>query len=253
MTLQNLASDVARKLNRHAPTILTVFSTAGVAATAYLFHRAGVKAERAVISEQFTNEIYEDYPMGVENRIQLTWHYYVIPLSVGIATVTCLISANVLNTQRQATLMGAYALAERTVAKYRDKVLEMVGADGEQVIREDIVRDVAAETPAAKVPLGAEGTLFLDIFSGQQFVSSEDDIVLAQQHVNELCETEGFASLNYFYDAIGARTTELGELVGWTDAFPMEVILSPITFEDGTKGYGLDYRRMPSMGYSELW
>jgi hypothetical protein len=248
----NLADGVAKKLSRHVPTILTVVSTIGVVATAYLFARAGMKAERKVQHEVRTNEEYVDrYPTYTE-MAEYTWMEYVIPTSVGIATIVCLISANVLNMKSQATLMGAYALGERTWAKYRENVLEMIGLDNEKLIRAETVKDVASDTPVPSKLYGEGDTVYLDVFSGQMFRSDEKTIYEAMTLTNEVAEENGFVSLNFFYDRIGARTTQIGELMGWSDGIPLEVMLTPVQFEDGSNGYGLDYVRYPFWGYHEV-
>jgi hypothetical protein len=254
MTISNLASDVAKKLNRHAPTILTVLAGVGTVATAVLFARAGMQAERAVQHEVRVNEVYEHrYPTYTETA-GITWHYYLIPSSIAIATGVSFICANALNQNRQAALIGAYAIAERTWAQYRDKVQEMAGVHGESIIRTETVKDMAQNTVVDPRFFGREhdGDLYLDIFSGQQFISDEQSIRKAMDDTNEKCEEDGFASLNYFHDRIGARTTQLGEIMGWSDGFPLDIIITEIQFEDGTKGFALDYARLPFMGYHEV-
>ena len=244
----HLAEQSAKKL---MPTILAVVSTAGVAGTAYLFARAGMKAERRIQHEIRVNEEYENrYPTYVETA-EITWQEYLIPASVGVATVVCIVSSNILNMQNQATLMAAYALGERTWAKYRNKVAEMVGFESESVIRAETVKDVAKETPVTK-SVDPNGQMFMDVFSGQMFNSDEETIRKAQEQTNQKAEEDGFVSLNYFYDRIGARTTMLGEFMGWADGFPLDIILTPVWFEDGTEGFGLDYARPPFMGYHEV-
>lgn len=245
MSLSPLANGVAKNINRHMPTLLTALSVAGVVATAYLFQKAGKQSTKDLESE--------DPEMRWDEKFMVVWPNYLIPTSIGIATVVCMISANVLNTQRQATLIGAYALAERTIAKYRGKVAEMLGLDNERVIREQIVKDVAKETVVSPEVYGTgEGVVYLDVFSGQQFFSDDEAIRRAMDDTNAKCEEDGFASMNYFYDRIGARTTQLGELLGWSDGLPLEVVLTPVVFENGTEGFGLDYVRMPFMGYHEV-
>lgn len=252
MNSHNLAGNAARKASKHLPTVLTVISGVGLAATAYLFTRAGMKAERLMQHEVRVNEEYENrYPTYSETAL-ITWQEYVVPASVGVATLICLASASVLNVKRQATLMGAYALGERTWAKYRNKVQEMVGFDNEKVIRSETVKDVAAERKMPSDIHGGGETVYLDVFSGQLFRSDETTIRRGQENANERAEEDGFVPLNYFYDQIGARTTMLGELVGWSDGLPLDIVLTPITFEDGTEGFGLDYARLPFWGYHEV-
>lgn len=234
------------------PIILTVASTVGLAATAFMFARAGMKAERTIQHEVRVNEEYDDRYPSYREVAEMTWSEYLIPTSIGIATVVCIISTNVLNMKSQATLMGAYALGERTWAKYRANVAEMIGLDNESMIRAETVKDVASETVIPDKVYGEGDTLYLDVFSGQMFRSDEQTIRKAQEHANERAEEEGFVSLNYFYDRIGARTTQIGELMGWTDGFPLDIVLTPVQFEDGTNGFGIDYERQPFWGYHEV-
>lgn len=245
----HLAGKTAKKA---VPILLTIASSVGVAATAFLFARAGMKAERKIQHEVRTNEEYENrYPTYAETA-EMTWMEYVIPGSVAIATVVCVVSTNVLNLQSQATLIGAYALGERTWAKYRNQVTEMIGVDNESIIRAETVRNVASERKVPDVIHGGGDTVYLDIFSGQMFRSDEATIRKAQENANARAEEEGFVTLNYFYDQIGARTTQLGEYAGWSDGFDLDIVLTPVTFENGTEGYGLDYTRPPFWGYHEV-
>jgi len=248
----NLAGGVATKLNRHMPAILTTLSGVGLAGTAFLFARAGMKAERKIQHEVRVNEEYEDrYPSYSETAL-IVWPEYLVPTSVAVATLVCVISANVLNAKNQATLIGAYALGERTWAKYRDKVAEVVGFDNEQMIRTEVVREAAAETRPSGVIQGDGDTVYYDVFSGQMFRSDEATILKAQENTNARADEEGFITLNYFYDQIGARTSEIGEHMGWMEGHHLDITLTPVTFEDGTEGFGIDYLKYPSWGYPEV-
>lgn len=245
-----------KTVKKALPIILTTLSGVGVAATAFLFARAGMKAERKIQHEVRVNEEYEDrYPTYTET-INIVWPEFLIPTSVAIATTICIVSTNVLNIQNQATLMGAYALGERTWAKYRGKVAEMVGFENEGLIRAETIKDVAQETKVPNVIHGDGDTVYMEVFSGQLFRSDEETLYKAQENANERAEEVGFVSLNYFYDQIGARTTEIGEYFGWNDSWGhgahVDIVLTPITFEDGTEGFGLDYVRYPSWGYHEV-
>lgn len=248
----NLAHGVAKKAGRHLPTALTVLSGIGLAGTAFLFARAGMKAERKIQHEVRVNEEYEDrYPSYKETAL-IVWPEYLIPTSVGVATLVCLISTNVLNVQNQATLMGAYALGERTWARYRNKVADMIGFENEQTIRTEVIKDVAAETKVSPEIYGDGDVVYYDVFSGQMFRSDEKTILKAQENTNARADEGDFVPLNYFYDQIGARTSEIGEHMGWMDGHYLDVTLTPVTFADGLEGFGIDYLKYPSWGYPEV-
>lgn len=252
MNLQHLASDMAKKLNKQAPTILTVVAGIGVVATAVLFARAGMQAEREVQHQTRVNEEYDDRYPTPQECAGMTWHFYLIPTSIAIATTTAFVCANALNQNRQAALIGAYALAERTWSQYRGKVQEMVGEHGETVIRQEAVKDTAGDRTPSQNLIDSDQEVYMDVFSGQMFNSDEDTIRRAMEFTNEKAEEDGFVNLNYFYDRIGARSTQIGELMGWSDGFPLDIILTPVQFENGIHGWGLDYARYPFMGYHEV-
>lgn len=128
----------------------------------------------------------------------------------------------------------------------------MVGFENEQVIRTEVIKDVASETKSSGIIQGDGDTVYYDVFSGQMFRSDEQTILKAQENTNALADEDGFATLNYFYDQIGARTSEIGEHMGWMDGHYLDVTLTPVTFEDGTEGFGIDYLKYPSWGYPEV-
>lgn len=248
----NLAGNAAKNASKFMPTLLTVVSGVGLAGTAFLFARAGMKAERRIQHEVRVNEEYEDRYPSYKETAYIVWPEYLIPASVGVATLVCLVSTNVLNARNQATLMGAYALGERTWAKYRGKVADVIGFDNEQMIRTEVVRESAAETKVPSVIHGDGDTVYYDVFSGQMFRSDEATLLKAQENTNAIADEDGFVRLNYFYDQIGARTSEIGEHMGWMDGHYLDIVLTPVTFEDGTEGFGIDYSKYPTWGYPEV-
>lgn len=57
--------------------------------------------------------------------------------------------------------------------------------------------------------------LCLEEFTGLSFYSTADKIRLAVAEVNLQILTDGFASLNTFYDHLGLSETSLGNTLGW--------------------------------------
>jgi hypothetical protein len=254
----SLARGAATNINRHMPTILTALSVAGLAATAFMFHQAGVKSGKHLIDRNLRNTDvtgqyrYEDREYPAAERIQDNWPNYLIPTSIGIATVVCLVSTNVLNTKRQATLMAAYALGERTWSKYKDKVAELMGEEAESTVRSEVIKDMATSTSTGTIIHGDGDTVYLDSYTGQLFRSDEATILKAQEQTCEKAEEDGFVKLNYFFDRVGANMSDLGENVGWSDGFLPDITFTEVFFEDGTRGLGIDYGRVPFWGYHEV-
>lgn len=254
MDLSKITHDILKVAHKHSPTILTVVGGLGVAATAYFSHRAGMKSARSI---DYNERHIVDEPLTAKAKVQLTWQYYIVPLSIGIATVACIATSNVINVKRQTALIGAYTLGERALAVYRDKMVEQLGVEGEKKLREEIVQESAAEVPKTHKHVTATelNDIFVDTFSGQTFVSDLKTVKDAMEDVNRVCCEEGYVSMNHFYGLIGARQTQLGEVMGWTTDRMLELIIVPITKEDGEiMHYGIDYRKQPTMEYHrEVW
>jgi hypothetical protein len=259
VNLSQLASDVAKNLNRHAPTILTVAGSVGVIATAYYAHKAGEQSALAIREATEEKLETEQRLLTGEEKVKLTWQNYILPTSIGMATLACFIASNVVSTKRQATIVGAAALGNQALQAYREKLAEQLGSDVEQEIREEFVKEQASTTkldPKLDRTTLIGEQIFLDTFSGQQFKSSTEVIREALDQVNLECHRQGYASLNYFYDLIGARTTKIGEIMGWTREIPLDVDLIDITMDvmgENVDAVAIDYRHQPNMEYYRVW
>lgn len=260
MDISNLARDGAKKINRHTPLALAIIGSAGVIATGYLAYRAGVKATTRIAHEEKTNEAYENTPMTTEQKIKLTWSYYIAPLSMGIATVACVVTGNVISTKRQTALIGAYALGERAFSQYKDKMIETLGLDTEKDIVQNLAQEKASSDAAAvyneaDIPLiDGKKAMFIDSFSGQRFICQLEEVYKAQEMTNKRVAETGYASMNYFYSMVGATRTELYEVIGWNTDRLMDLIISRVNHEDEDTIpiYGIDFMERPLMEHQRV-
>ena len=260
MELSSLARDVSKNLNRHSPTILTIIGVAGLAATTYFSHRAGANAMRDVMMEEDLRGV----GLTAQQRVQMTWKHYIAPLSIGMATAACMITSNVVSVRRQTALIGAYTIAERAAAMYREKIQEQIGTEAEAEIRKNLVAEKAVEIAKnekidikdkelEELHLGPKA-MFIDVLTGQMFITELEEIYKAQLLTNKRCAEEGYASMNYFYSLVGARRTELGEHLGWNTDRMMDLVISEVSDKDsaGVKVYGIDYMEQPMMEYHRV-
>lgn len=251
MDIQHLALRLGKELNRHAPTILTTLGVVGVAATAYLTAKATTRAIREIDAEFNTGE-----PAPAKKVVAISWRYYVPAVSMGLATGACVIAANTISVKRQTALIGAYALSERALSAYREKMENEIGAAPERYTRGKIAQDAIENNPLADdelvdIPLNKD--IFLDKFTGQYFGSDVETVREAMTEVNRKTLDEGYASMNYFFSLIGARRTDIGEVMGWTEDRMLDIDLFPLETKDGRVCIVIDYRRQPVMEYHRVW
>lgn len=253
MDISNLARRLGKELNRHAPLILTGLGTAGIAATAYFFNRAGFRSAERIIHHEIMMGETSTQPKEV---VQLTWRNYILPTSIGMFTVACIITASAISTKRQTALLGAVALSERALSLYREKMEENLTPEVEKKVREQLAVDAIENTPLpddglVDIPMNRE--IFLDKFTGQYFGSDVDIVREAMTKINEKTIEEGYASMNDFFALIGARRTDIGVIMGWTEDRMLDIDLFPLETKDGRPCIVIDYRRQPVMEYHRVY
>ena len=260
MSATDLARDAAKNINRHTPMFLAIIGSVGVAATAYLAHQAGFKAATRIAHEERVNEQYAETPMTNREKIDLNWKLYLFPISLGIATATCMVTSSVISQKRQTALIGAYALGERAFSQYKDKMIDTLGLDTEKDITKDLAEE-NAKADAAKVysredipEINGNKALFIDAFSGQSFIAELTDVYLAQEKTNHKAAEDGYASMNYFYGLVGANRTELYANIGWNTDRMMELIINRVNHEneDVMPIYGMDFYERPLLEHQRV-
>lgn len=256
MDIQHLAVRLGKEIQRHAPTILTILGVGGVAATTYLTAKASVQATHEVDEYIAEGGFSEEYALTAREVVAASWKYYIPAASMALATIACIIAANTISVKRQTALIGAYALSERALTAYRDHMEEEIGKGPERQIRENQAKTAVENTPLpddglVDIPLNKD--IFLDKFTGQYFGSDVETVKSAMTEVNKKSLDEGYASMNYFFSLIGARRTDIGEIMGWTEDRMLDIDLFPLETKDGRPCIVIDYRRMPVMEYHRVW
>ena len=119
-------------VRRNSSTILTVLGSVGVVATAYATARATPKAMRLLKEAEEEN----GEELTVCEKIIVSAPIYLPAAILGITTITCVFSANMLNHRNQATIQSAYALLDQTYKDYRRKCKELYGEEADHRIIE---------------------------------------------------------------------------------------------------------------------
>lgn len=210
-------------LKRNASTILTCLGGIGVVTTAVLTAKATPKALRVI--EEAKEEKGED--LTVMETIVVAGPKFVPAMVIGAATVTCIVGANVLNKRKQAALISAYALIDRSYNEYKDKLKELYGEETHQSIVDAIAIEKAEDMQITAVNLCSacdmsleenysEPVLFYDEFASRYFEATIEQVLMAEYHANRNLVLRGYVPLNEFYEFLGIAPTEHGDTVGWS-------------------------------------
>lgn len=232
--ISDFIANTNKYTHRHSPVIMTGIGVAGVITTAYL---AGVAAWKAQAS-------LEDAPadLSTTEKAKLTWQFYIPPVVTGTATIGAIAYASRLGAKRTAAAVSAYTITERAFAQYKDKVIEELGPHKEQVIRDDIARDLVSKKDSSEVIVVGRGeVLCCEMHTRRYFMCDMEHLRRSMNEINAEINNQLYVSLDEFYDLIGLSPTAHSSELGWDSERLMELEFSTVMTEDGRPCLAFDY------------
>lgn len=234
--LQKMIYKTKGFVGRKSPTILTCIGAAGVVGTAVMTAKAATKASK--ILEQATIEKGEE--LTKLEKLDVALPVYIPTILVGAATITCIFGANAMNKRKQASLVSAYGLLDKSYKEYRKKVDEYYGEGSDEEIVEEIANDNYKQN---QIALSENEVLFYDEYSKRYFSATKTKVGEAKYYLNRDLTLRDYAYLNEFYDYIGLEHIDGGWSLGWSVGACMDMYWQPwvdfghskITLEDGTE------------------
>lgn len=240
---------VEKGTKKHAPTILTGIGVAGMVATVV----TAVKVTPKAYSLLKEAEKEKEESLTVIETVKTTWKCYIPVALSGAASIFCVITANRIQTKRNAALNAACALAMSSAKDYREKVIETIGEKKETAIRDEIAKDKIKENPASNAKVFSTGkgeTLCYDALSGRYFKSDINELKRVLNDTNFVLLNETEVTLNEIYYSIGLDGIKLGENLGWNIYKGMiEMRFSTQMSDDGKPCIVMDFITPP---YSTL-
>lgn len=234
-----------RYLKKNAPAILSGIGAVGVITTAILAVKATPKAMH--ILEEKGEEASRT------EKILAVTPVYIPAILMGATTITCILSANYLNKERQAMLTSAYAYLNNSYNEYRSTVKDIFGDDADDKVKAEIAKkrytDATKPEPNKK--------LFYDQFSERYFEATEQEVMDAVLKLNRHYSIFSEATLNDFYDLLDLEPTDYGGVLGWSYARDLElygyswidVKWVPLTMPDNLEAQVITFQIDPSEDY----
>lgn len=240
-------------LKENSTTILSGIGAVGVVGTSVIAVKATPKALKLL--EEAKKEKGEE--LTKLEKIRVAGPAYIPSILVGAGTIACILSANVLNKQKQATLTSAYMMLENSYKEYRNKVNELYGSDTDDKVRGEIAKD--KHNKDMSEPNG-EKILFYEPISERYFESTIENIQYAEYHFNRNFALRDYASLNEFYRFLGIEETTEGEVLGWSSYAGYEKYgyswidfkHTKVELEDGLECYIIDYPFEPTLDFMDF-
>ena len=251
--LTNIFKSTRHFLGKHSPEILTGIGILGFVSTAIL----------AVKSTPLALDLIEEKKerLGVKelkhvDMVKTTWKPYLPSVLLGIASTTCIVGASAVNHKRNAALAAAYSISERTLIRYRDKVIETLGEKKEKDIRNSISQDKVNENKPTNetILLTNKGnTLFMDSLSGRYFRSDLETIKKAINQMNRELTYQHYVSLNEVYGELGLKNVKNGDIMGWNlDSGLIEPDFNTCLADNDEPCIVIDYMVEPRYDFDKL-
>ena len=249
MSLSSVAQGVGYFLRKHSPEICTGLGVVGMVGTAVLAVRATPKAVQII--EQKKKEANTD-KLPVADTVKATWKCYVPAVLTGAFSIFLITSANSINLKRNAAVSAAYSLSETAFREYKDKVVETIGEEGEEKVKEAVAKErVSKATTEQEIILTEKGnTLCLDTISGRYFKIDIETLKASVNDLNREMRDEMFISLNDYYYELNLPPVKIGDDLGWNiDRGYIELIFSSQLTSNQTPCLVIDYVRPPEYRY----
>lgn len=252
-SLTSIAKQAEKFVSDNSPLILTAIGVTGTITTAILTGKASFKAADILSYEVDRRNLHVDEPlMTPRDAISLVWREFIPAIGVGTMTIACIICANRIGTRRTAAMAAAYSLSEKAFVEYKDKVVETIGKNKEQTVRDNVAQDRVRANPVGRnevIVTGGGDVLCMDAYTGRYFESSMETIKKAQNDTNYQILHDGHASLNDFYGRIGLSHIPSGTELGWNSDKPFEIYYSTTISDDQRPCISIEFRMDPIRGY----
>lgn len=266
MDLSALFQRAGKVAAKNSPAILSAIGVTGTITTAYLAakgafrakeildeaaeqKKAAPKTEVVVDGETVAESTGE---LSTEEKFQLTWQCYVPAAISATVGITGIIFAARVSERRNAALMSAYSVLEKSYGEYRAKTLAKVGKNKEQGIRDEIAQDNVTKNPpsASEIVIVTEGhVLCRDLYSGRYFNTDMQSLRKVQNDINWEILNNGYASLSDVQDKLGLHHTTGSDDIGWNTDRQFEINITTTVSENERPCFAIEFTPPPFPRY----
>lgn len=244
---ENLSRSVENSVRRNSPSILMGLGIAGMFAA--MFSAVRVTPEALADIEQVKKDSRKD-KLTKKEIVKATYKRYIPAAMTSAVSTACLLGSASISNRRNTALATAYSLSETAFRTYREKVVEAVGQQKEQAVRDEVAKEQLARNPMGSqtvIVAGDGEVLCYDATSGRYFTASVDRLRRAEHTINKRLRLEMYVSLNEFYFEIGLPPVKMGDDLGWNiDKYDLELRFSSHLTEKEAPCLVLDYHVYPN-------
>lgn len=229
-----------RVLTQNSTTILTGLGVSGTLSTAYLAARASFTAARVIDKSEFEGGVSDEWRQRLKERSLLVWKLYIPTAASGVITIGCIVASTRIGAKRAAAAYSLLSVSEKAFTEYREKVVEQIGVQKEQKVRDEIAQDHVTNTQTVIVS-GAGTVQCFESHTGRYFLSDMETIRKAVNTINAKMLREDEATLSDFYYLIGLPYTSYSSGTGWRSDKLLELYYSTALNDGGIPCITFEY------------
>ena len=232
-------------LTKNSPTILTIFSLAGVCSTVVTTSQDTMKAKE---------NIDKMHPKNKKEIIKCTWKCYIPTAISASTTIACILGSHHCSNKQKNALASAYALSQMTLQEYQKRVIERIGKNKERELMGEVTKEIAdRRAPVAvfqnqltdAIDTGHGKTLFYDVPGEVYFYSDMNYMDKQVNDLNREVRTEMYFDWNELRYRWGLPYKKYGsELIFDVDR-PLEVKYEPELMDNGQVRVLVNYELYP--------
>ena len=246
---KNVKKHVPENFEDRIPGLLIGLGLFGWATTTVLAVKATPKAIANIKNEQDSQQTNK---LSKKDIFKVTWKCYLIPTITGVLSSGCILVAHSVDTRKKTAYAIAYSLSESALKEYEQKVIDVVGEEKNDDIKESIVEENKAilktqcnnNLPIANLSgfmLGDNVLCYDEAIGGYYFctINKLDSVKnYLNDKLNNSCMT---IDLNDYKDALRDEIiplpgfsldhTSVGEEVGWNTMYKIDIKYDSMIFD----------------------
>lgn len=188
--------------------------------------------------------------------VKSTWKVYIPAVGLGVVGIVCLIGAARVSSARNAAFAGAASIAEKALYEYQQKVIDILGEDQANEIRDELAKDRVVKIDAADISGNNEtvcsrpgGSWIYDPITDRKWKSDLEAVRAAMNDFNHDLIGGVYGTLNDWYYCLGVKGVSIGDDLGWCSDKLLDIRFSAIVLDNGEPAIVLDYETLPNSRY----
>ena len=286
MPVKNAISSVGKVVEQKSPAILTGIGIGSFVGCAVLAVKATPKAIQLMdmrAQEKYCEFLepatppneYETYEEWLDIKdltvvpprvyfnvltpvevVKSSWKAFIPAVSLGVVGIVCLIGAARVSSARNAAFAGAASIAEKALYEYQQKVIDILGEDQANEIRDELAKDRVVKIDAADISGENEtvcsrpgGSWIYDPITDRKWKSDLETVRAAMNDFNHDLIGGVYGTLNDWYYCLGVKGVSIGDDLGWCSDKLLDIRFSAMVLDNGEPAIVLDYETLPNAKY----